>query len=168
MAKTNIILIGMMGSGKTTVGKTLTKIRPGLFFMDIDEIIETKEQTPIVQIFEKQGETYFRNFETVIAEALQDDENLIIATGGGFCQRPENLNCLRKKGTVFYLKAPSNVLYERIKYDNKRPLLQTSNPRVTLSNLLAQREKNYLKADFVVDVSNKSPEKIAEEILEKL
>lgn len=157
-----------MGAGKTSIGKMLSKMRPELFFMDIDEIIETKEQMTVSQIFEKQGETYFRNFEMVIAESLQDDENLIIATGGGFCQRSQNINSLKKNGIIFYLKAPAEILFDRIRHDRTRPLLQNSNPRGTLAKLLADREKNYLKADFVIEVSHKSPEQIAEEILEKL
>lgn len=165
---TNIVLIGMMGSGKTSVGKALAKKRPEMFFMDIDEIIVAKEQLPIIQIFEQQGEFYFRNYETVIAESFQNDENLIIATGGGFCQRIENINYLKKKGTLFYLKAPINVLYDRVKNDDTRPLIRTSNPKSTLEKLLLEREKNYQKADFTIDVSSKSPEVIADEILEKL
>ena len=160
----NIVLIGLMGAGKSSVGKLLAE-KLSYDFIDTDEYIEKQEQCAICDIFSNHGESYFRTLETNLISKLSDTYGKIISTGGGSVENPENLNNLKKTGIVVYLKATPSILFERIKADNTRPLLKNNNPLQTLENLLQKREQNYLKANFVIDTTNKSITDITDEIL---
>lgn len=164
----NIVLTGLMGSGKTTVGKILSKQLKDYTLIDIDDVISDIEGMSIPEIFEKKSETYFREQEQKIIEELSEEEDLIISLGGGAFESEINRVNLSKNGLTFYLKAEVNTLYERIKGDVNRPLLQCDNPKGKLETLLAKRESNYLKADYIIETDNKNLDLIIDEILEKI
>ena len=164
--KNNIILIGYMGCGKSTIGKALAK-KKEKSFLDTDAYIEAKEGCLISQIFAEKGEMYFRDLETkVLKELLEDqDEPGIISVGGGLPVREENQELLKQLGRVIYLKATPETLYDRLKGDTTRPLLQTTNPKEKIKEMLAVREEKYQAAAYeTIVVDGKKIEDIVEEI----
>jgi shikimate kinase len=164
----SIALIGMMGTGKSVVGKALEQ-KTGLPRFDTDEIIFSKLKVPIKEIFSTHGEEYFRNLETETLRLMSLEEPAIIVTGGGIVLRAENVDLLRQLATVVWLDTDETTLRARIHNLRDRPLLQTANPGASLSELLAAREPLYRRAaDLRVDVAQKSPEDIAELILENI
>jgi shikimate kinase len=164
----SIALIGMMGMGKSVVGRALEQ-KTGLLRFDTDEIISSKSKMPIKEIFSTHGEEHFRNLETETLRSMSLEEPAIIVTGGGIVLRAENVDLLRQLGTVVWLDADEATLRTRIRGVIDRPLLQTANPRAALSELLAAREPLYRKAaDLRVNVSQKNPQEIAELILENI
>jgi shikimate kinase len=164
----SIALIGMMGMGKSVVGKALEQ-RTGLPRFDTDEIISSKLKTPIKEIFSIHGEERFRNLETETLRSIPLEEPAIIVTGGGIVLRAENIDLLRQLGTVVWLDADETTLRTRIHLLRDRPLLQTANPGATVSELLAAREPLYRRAaDLRVDISQKNPEEIAKLILQNI
>lgn len=157
----NLILCGMMGSGKTTVGLKLAEIS-GLSHCDTDNLIVEK-YGEISTIFKRYGEACFRDMETKTVAELSDQDGLIISTGGGLVLREENVRLLKKKGRICYLRASVNTLEQRLKGDETRPLLKDKD---ALHTLMAKRAPTYESvADFIVDVDGKTPEKVAKEIL---
>jgi 3-dehydroquinate synthase len=165
----NVILIGFMGSGKTTVGKRLAE-RLGYDFVDTDSLIEELTKKSISEIFEVQGEAVFRSIEKkVIAEVVQK-KNQVISCGGGAVLYPENADRLRKSGKVILLSTSLETLYERLKPEiSERPLLRTENPQEQIKSLLNKRSATYKKvAHFSVETDNKSVEEVVEEIIERL
>ncbi|MCR5265477.1 MAG: shikimate kinase [Cyanobacteria bacterium RUI128] len=163
----NIVLTGLMGGGKSTVGKLLAKELTGYIFVDIDDVIVDLEGMTIPEIFEKKGEAYFREVEKNIIAEFSEEENLVIALGGGAFENEENRETLLNSGIVFYLRAGVDTLYERIKGDTNRPLLQCDNPKGKLEELLKKREPNYLKAHHAIDTDKMSLDKIIETIINK-
>ncbi|PYJ72037.1 MAG: shikimate kinase [Verrucomicrobia bacterium] len=164
----SIALIGMMGVGKSLVGKALEQ-KTGLSRFDTDEITSSKLKMPIKEIFSTHGEEHFRNLETETLRSISLEKPAIIVTGGGIVLRAENVDLLRQLGTVVWLDADEKTLRMRIRSLSDRPLLQTANPGATLSELLAAREPLYRRAaDLRVDVSQKQPEEVAELILENI
>lgn len=166
--KDNIILTGFMGCGKSSVGFRLSYyLRRTL--LDTDKWIEKKQGMSISEIFDKYGESAFRQMETdCLKELLNTAEHQIIATGGGLPIKEENHALLKELGTVYYLKVTPEVVYERLKGDTTRPLLQGDNPKGKIEELLRARETVYEQcADYVVEVSCKSFEEILEEIAQK-
>jgi shikimate kinase len=164
----SIALIGMMGTGKSVVGKALEQ-KTGLPRFDTDEIIFSKLKVPIKEIFSTHGEEYFRNLETETLRLMSFEEPAIIVTGGGIVLRAENVDLLRQLATVVWLDPDETTLRARIHNLRDRPLLQTANPGASLSELLAAREPLYRRAaDLRVDVAQRSPEDIAELILENI
>ena len=166
MKKNNIILTGLMGSGKTTIGRAYSK-RYNMSFIDLDEFIEKNENKKINDIFKKFGESYFRRLESQAISDISSYKNFVISTGGGILENEENIKRLKEIGYVIYLKSSVETLYGRVKNDDKRPLLNCANPKDKLKELLEKREKNYLKADFVIN-SEQKIDKIIEEINEKI
>jgi shikimate kinase len=160
----NIALTGMMGSGKSTIGKLLQARLKGYVFVDTDLKIIEKENLSINEIFSKYGEEYFRKSETETLKDVLKSDNQIISTGGGIIKSEENINLLKQNSTVFYLKASPDVLYERVKNNKERPLLNTDNISDKIKILLKERESNYNKADYIINTDNKLPEEITEEI----
>ena len=154
--------------GKSVVGKALEQ-KTGLPRFDTDEIISSKSKMPINEIFSTHGEGHFRDLETETLRSMSLEEPAIIVTGGGIVLRAENMDLLRQLGTVVWLDADEATLRTRIRGLSDRPLLQTTNPRAALSELLAAREPLYRRAaDLRVDVSQKNPRQIAELILENV
>lgn len=161
----NVILIGFMGSGKTTVGFRLSyRLRKPV--IDTDKEIEREEQRPISEIFAVDGEAYFRDRETMcLQKLLRTAKDQIISVGGGLPLREENRKLLRKLGQVFYLQASAETIYERVKHDTTRPLLQGDDPQTKIRTMLAGRDGYYREtADVVVNVDGKDFEQIMCEI----
>jgi shikimate kinase len=152
----NLILVGMMGSGKTTMGRSLAKYL-GKVFVDSDEEIIKRTGVTIPHVFDIEGEEGFRLRETVaIAEIVQRD-NLVLATGGGAVLAEQNRTMLQQNGVVIYLKASVHDLWQRTRHDRNRPLLQTADPYAKLTELFHQRDPLYLQvADIVVQSGKRS------------
>lgn len=166
--KNNIILVGMMGAGKTFIGKALKDYYPQMKLVDLDEFIENKQQIKISEIFKTKGEAFFRDLETNYIKTLCESENQIISLGGGAFEREENRKILNENGYTVYLKAPADVLFERIKNETHRPLLQQGFGVEKVEEILSKREKNYEKALIVVDTSEKSSYNIISEIMKRI
>ena len=147
----NVFLVGLMGAGKTTVGRMLSR-RLGLGFFDSDREIESRTGVSIPTIFEVEGEAGFRKREAQTIAELTALKGYVLATGGGAILREENRESLRSNGFVIYLNAPPHVLWERTRHDKNRPLLKVENPLRKLQELFAVRDPLYREvADFVVD-----------------
>jgi len=159
-----IILIGMMGCGKSTIGKSLSK-ELGLEFLDSDKMIENKYQTTIYNLFKDEGEKKFREYERELLEYdINNKTNFILSTGGGM--PINNFNLFKKLGKIIYLKTLPNVLLDRIKnQNNHRPLYKNDEDFISLLKL---RETSYSKADHIINCNNKTIEQIIEEIKEVL
>ena len=161
MATGNIFLVGMMGAGKTTIGRALAR-KLGLAFADADKELVTRTGAAVATIFEIEGEAGFRKRESALLVELAAGENSVIATGGGVVLAEENRKVMRERGTVVYLRARVESLWERTRHDSSRPLLATPDPRATLATLLEQREPLYLEvAHLVVDTGPQSPSALA-------
>lgn len=161
----NVILIGFMGCGKSTVGLKLSyRLRKAV--IDTDKEIEKEEKRSISDIFAADGEAYFRDRETAcLRRLIETSGNQIISVGGGLPMREVNRELMHQLGQVIYLRAKPETIYERLKNDTTRPLLQGDNPQDKIRTLMAQREQNYQKAaDLVVDVDDKDFEQIISEI----
>lgn len=153
MRPTNIILIGFMGSGKSSIGRMVAK-RMGFQFIDTDALIVERAGKSIPAIFAEQGEEAFRDLETAAIESIAHFSRCVISTGGGAVLRERNRALLRELGFVVLLTASEDVLWERVSRNNKRPLLQTENPRETLSKMLAVRKEAYeAAAESIVDTT---------------
>ena len=162
----NIVLTGMMGAGKSTIGKALSKILKDYTFIDVDNVIVDIEGMTISEIFEKKSEEYFRIIEKEIIQELSQEEDLIIALGGGAYENKETREILEENCKVIYLKSTVDRLFNRIKDDKNRPLLQCENPKSKLKELLKLREPNYLKAEYIIETDNKNIDEITKEIIE--
>lgn len=163
----NIILTGFMGVGKTSVGKQLAEDL-GYTFVDIDKLIEADQNLPITAIFSKFGEPYFRDVEAAIIRQVMTGERQVVSAGGGAVIRDANRDAFKKGGFVVCLAASPDVIYERIKHETHRPLLQTADPKATIKELLASRETFYAQADMSIDTSNKSIGDIIKAIKERI
>ena len=162
----NVILTGMMGSGKTTVGKELATVL-NYDFIDLDEVIENK-YGKITDIFSQKGEKYFREIETQELKKFENQSNFVLSTGGGVILKDENIKILKDLGQVFYLSAKSETIYNRIKNQKHRPLLNTQNPKNTIEEILSKRLEKYEKSGEKIITDNKNAKEIAGEIYEKL
>lgn len=163
----SIVLIGMMGAGKSSVGHCLHK-RTALTLFDIDEMIASKFGMTISEVFLKHGENKFREAETEALRKLPSDQRVIIVTGGGIVLREENLNLLKRLGAVVLLEADEEMLFRRASRTGKRPLLQCKNPKKAFTNMLRERLPLYAKiADIRVDTSMLTNEEVALAILSK-
>lgn len=167
--KDNIILTGFMGCGKTSVGIRLSYVAKRTF-IDTDKWIEKRQGKSVSQIFEDDGEKAFRRMETdCIRELIDTAQRQIISTGGGLPVRKENRELLHRLGKVYYLKVTPETVYERLKGDTTRPLLQGDNPQEKIKMLLEEREPFYMEgADAVIEVSGKSFDEIIEQIVQKM
>lgn len=152
----NIYLVGLMGAGKTTIGRLLAKHLHKTFY-DTDHEIERRTGVNIPLIFEVEGETGFRKREISIIEELSHKSNIVMATGGGAILSEENRNNLKQHGTVIYLKANVHELWQRTRNDKNRPLLQTVDPHEKLKQLFAERDPLYTEvATFVIETEGES------------
>lgn len=163
----NLYLIGMMGAGKTTVGRLLAKeLKYG--FVDTDEVITASAKRSINQIFAEEGETEFRRLESDVLSQVSAYTKLTVATGGGIVLRRENWSYLHH-GLVVWLDGSAELLYNRLKEDTTRPLLQDSNPLLKLRNIFEQRESFYALADLRITLKEQeTPEEIAKRILTEI
>lgn len=164
----NLVLIGFMGTGKSCVGKLVARSL-GWKFVDTDQRIVAAAGCPITEIFAdpERGEAWFRDLETrVLTEVLAKEEQ-VVATGGGVVVREENRKLLAEGGYVFWLRASVDALYERVRRNRRRPLLQTDDPKQTIIELLDQREPMYLvSAHDQVDSTHLTAEETAYGIAE--
>ena len=162
----NVILTGMMGSGKTSAGFELAKML-GCDFYDLDEIIE-KKYGKITEIFKNRGEEYFRSLETKELQSLSASSGFVLSTGGGAVLKDENLKILNALGRVFYLVASPLTIFNRIKKQSHRPLLNTENPKEAIESILSSRLERYEKSGEKIITDNKNTKEVAQEIYEKL
>lgn len=156
MTTRNVFLVGPMGSGKTTMGRQLAKAL-GLEFVDSDQEIEERTGASISWIFDIEGEAGFRKREAQVIDELTARDGIVLATGGGAVLDPSNRSHLRERGTVVYLHATIDKLAERTARDTNRPLLQDTDPRAKLQELMAVREPLYREvAHLTVDTGTRS------------
>lgn len=165
--KKNIVLIGMMGAGKSTIGHLLDERLKDFFYLDMDKEIEKLAQKHIPEIFAQDGEEHFRMLEHQLIQKFSNYHNQVISTGGGIVENIENINLLKKNGVIFYLYAKVDTLYNRLKKTNDRPLLKHPNPKERIKELVKKREPYYKMADFEINTDNKDLVQIVQEILEK-
>jgi shikimate kinase len=164
----SIFLVGMMGAGKTTVGRLLAR-RLKLRFVDSDREIESRCGVKIPVIFEIEGETGFRARESAAIESLAALPGIVLATGGGVVLAERNRRCLAEHGTVVYLRAKPEDLYERVRHDRNRPLLAGGDPLAKLRELHEQRDPLYRSiADVVLETGTQSVQALARQLLDRL
>ncbi|BBF87120.1 shikimate kinase [Aquitalea magnusonii] len=164
----NFFLVGLMGAGKTTVGRALAR-KTGKTFYDSDHEIEARTGVRVATIFEIEGELRFRDRESSVIADLAKMNNIVLATGGGAVLRPENRAELSRHGVVIYLRASIDDLLARTMHDKNRPLLQTADPRAKLQSLLEQRDPLYREvADIVVDTSQQNVNLLVSRLLDQL
>jgi len=152
----NIFLVGMMGAGKTSVGRILAK-RLNKIFYDSDHVIEERTGVKIPVIFEIEGEPGFRHRESAVLDELTALDDVVLATGGGAVLAQENRDRLRTRGTVVYLRASVKDLLNRTRHDKNRPLLHTADPRARLNELYEMRDPLYSEvAHVTIDTGSQS------------
>ena len=165
---TNLVLIGPMGSGKSSIAREIARAT-GRRWVDTDQLVIRQDGRSIAEIFAAQGEAHFRELETAALRSQAYNDRLIVATGGGIVTRPENITLLRELGHVIWLTAREDVLFERVSRNRRRPLLHTADPRATLRDLLARRHALYEGcAHLTVDTSDDPHARVAATILERL
>ncbi|WP_103123671.1 shikimate kinase [Nostoc cycadae] len=163
----SLYLIGMMGAGKTTVGRLLAQ-QLGYGFVDTDDVIAQATGRAITQLFAEEGEAAFRQLESDVLAQVSAHINLTVATGGGIVLRRENWSYLRH-GLIVWLDVPVELLYNRLAEDTTRPLLQDPDPRGKLRSLLEQRQPLYSQADLHIMVyEGETPEQIANRVMEAI
>lgn len=168
MSIDNIFLVGLMGAGKTTVGKLLAK-HLSKRFVDSDHEIEKRTGVKVAVIFELEGEAGFRAREELVIEELTRETGIVLATGGGVILRDANRAALRGRGTVIYLRASTDDLWRRTRNDKNRPLLQTENPRARLQELLTQRDPLYSGiAHLIADTGEQNVQKLVRHLEREL
>jgi shikimate kinase len=164
----SVVLVGMMGAGKSTIGRRLSA-RLRLPFLDADSEIEVAHAgMTIPEIFERHGELYFRDGEARVIARLLDNGPSVIATGGGAFMREETRNRIRDKAISIWLKADAEIIMRRVKRRADRPLLQTTDPEATVGRLLSEREPIYQHAELTVWSRDVPHEKIVDECIEAL
>lgn len=162
-----IVLVGMMGVGKTTIGRRLAA-RLGLPFADADIEIEAAHRMTIPEIFENYGEAYFRDGEARVISRLLDGGAMVLATGGGAFMREETRQRIHEKAISVWLKADVDIIMRRVRRRADRPLLQTADPTGTVTRLLSEREPVYQQADLTVWSRDLPHDKIVEDCVEAL
>lgn len=163
----NIVLVGLMGSGKTLVSKALSqKLKVKSF--SVDEIIVTKEKKSIADIVADKGWPYFRELEHKAVKKLSVKKGIIIDCGGGVVLNPKNVKLLKTNGIIFHLKASPEVIYNRLKGDQTRPLISGPNPKALIKAILKERLPLYNQADFTIDSSDSSVDVPVAQILKKI
>lgn len=164
----NILLIGFMGAGKTTVSKMLSKMTD-MKEIDMDAYIVKKEGMDITEIFDKFGEEYFRKKETECLIEIMNESNCIVSCGGGVVVKDENVEHMKKGGKIVLLTATPETTLERVKNSTGRPILNGNMNVEFIAKLMEKRKNRYLAvADIIVETDNKSVKDICNEILEKL
>lgn len=159
-----IILIGMMGAGKSTIGKLLAQ-KLKVKFIDVDSEIVKNTAMSISDIFSKYGEKYFRDIEANTIKSVFYNKDLVLSLGGGAFENYATREYLIGRTNIIYLKTSPEIIYERIKPDKSRPLLKDDMSVEKINYIINEREKNYELAKFIISTDNKEPEQIADEIL---
>ncbi|MBR5913480.1 MAG: shikimate kinase [Selenomonadaceae bacterium] len=162
--KNNLVLIGFMGTGKTSLGKLLAE-KLGRGFVDIDQKIEQDAGITIPQIFEMYGEKYFRELEKKAVKEITQRRGLVIATGGGTVKDEENLRLLKDSGVIVCLTTEPEEIFRRTERRGERPVLDSDEDRLaTIKKLLSERQKFYSQADYTIDTTDWSPLQIMGDI----
>ena len=156
-----------MGSGKSTIGRKLAKLLE-YSFVDTDSLIEDDQGCSVDEIFKYGGEECFRNMETRLLQKLKNVENSVIATGGGIVLSEQNQRLMQEIGKRVYLNVPQKELQQRLKNDRNRPLLKKKDPETVVQKMMKERVLLYEEAEYIVDTGQRSPQKIASEIINKL
>jgi len=164
MKKHNLYITGFMGTGKSVVGKTLAQ-KTGKIFIDVDTAIKDRQGKKIVEIFNEWGESHFRKLETNLLKEIVQRDDLVIATGGGTLLSEENVQLANKGGTIICLSANPMVIYQRIKEDDKRPLLKKGDKLEKIKSFLEKRKELYNQFTWQVDTSKLTVEEVVDEIL---
>lgn len=160
----NIVLVGFMGSGKTTIAQMLA-VKLGKTVFSTDGMIVAQEARPITDIFRDSGEPYFRRVEKEVVASVAQKTDAIVDCGGGVVLDPENISHLKKNGSVFYLAATPEVIYSRIKDQTHRPLLHTPDPLNRIRELMDKRRAFYEQADYTIDTNDDNWPRICDEIV---
>lgn len=157
-----------MGSGKSSVGRRIAAATERRF-VDTDRLVVDRAGLPIPEIFNRFGESYFRDLESEALQGIADQTGIVVATGGGIILRPENVTLMKQIGRVILLTADEETIFARVSLRSNRPLLKTANPRETISKMLEDRRPIYEgAADFIVDTSHLNHDEVAEAALEYL
>jgi shikimate kinase len=162
-----VVLIGFMGTGKSSVGKKLAA-QLQYEFIDTDQLIEVRQGRSITAIFQTEGEAGFRRMEAELTLELGARDRVVIATGGGFPLNSGNIEVLRHGGVIVLLNATPEAIYQRVKNEHHRPLLKDVDPQARIAGLLATRAAVYRNADITIDTTGKNSSEIAMEIREEL
>ncbi|WP_269771045.1 MULTISPECIES: shikimate kinase [Roseobacteraceae] len=166
--KKTVALVGMMGAGKTAVGKAMAA-RLSVPFLDSDAEIEKAAAMSVAEIFSRDGEAFFRQREAEVIARLLETQQAVLSTGGGAFLAEVNRNIIAKNGVAVWLKADLNILWNRVRHKSTRPLLRTENPYETLKSLVKAREPFYAKAGIIVDAEpNLSIEAMADKVIDAL
>lgn len=160
----NIVLIGFMGTGKTSTGRLLAKML-GYRFVDTDQRLEELYGCSVSEMFANEGESVFRERETALVKDLAAYKRQVISTGGGIVLNQQNMIMLRKTGMIICLTATADRILERVGRRNTRPLLRQENCREIIIDLLEQRRELYNKADFMIDTSERTPRQVSHDII---
>jgi shikimate kinase len=163
----SVVLVGIMGAGKSTIGRRLSS-RLGMPFLDADVEIEAAAGMSIPDIFESRGEPDFRDGEARVIARLLDSGPAVLATGGGAFMRKETRDRIRDKAVSIWLKVDADIIMRRVKRRSDRPLLQTADPEATVGRLISEREPVYRQADLTIASRDVPHEKIVEECIEAL
>jgi shikimate kinase len=156
----NLALIGFMGTGKTSVARLLAE-KLQFDFLDTDDAIEASAGKPITRIFAEDGEAAFRQLEAEFVRSLSDRRRTVIATGGGLAANPGCLDSLKAHALVVCLWASPETIWQRVRHQTHRPLLQTADPEARIRQLLAERDPFYRQADLLLNTEQRSPRQIA-------
>ena len=159
----NLCLIGFMGVGKSTVGQMVADLL-GFDFLDTDAHIEATVGKTISRIFAEDGELHFRACESALVEDLAKRSALVVATGGGLAANPEHLASLRRHALIAWLWASPDAIWERVRHQHHRPLLQTPDPQARIRSLIAEREPVYRQADLLLNTEVRAPREVAHQI----
>ncbi len=164
----NIVLIGFMGAGKSTIAELLGA-EYGMERIEMDALIEERENMSISKIFETKGEAYFRDLETALLIELQDRSNVVISCGGGVPMRERNVAEMKKNGRVVLLTARPETILERVRDDHDRPLLKNKKTVEDISALMEERREKYREAaDLIIETDGKTGDEICRELVELL
>jgi shikimate kinase len=160
----NLALVGFMGTGKSSAGRLAAELLQ-FEFVDTDELIESQSGISIEEIFKTQGEPAFRQLEQGVVRNLAQRQKLVIATGGGLIADPANLASLKTHALVVCLWASPETIWERVRTQTHRPLLQTADPLGKIRELFARRDPLYRQADVLVNTAQRSPKEVAQQVL---
>lgn len=161
----NLALVGFMGTGKSSVGRLVAE-QLGCKFVDTDELIETRTGKSITQIFTDQGEEHFRELEHQLCVELGESSDVIISTGGGLPTRQANMDSLKQHALVVCLWCSADRIWERVRHQSHRPLLQTPDPQARIQELLAARAPFYRQADILLNTENRSQRQVVQQVVQ--
>ena len=161
----NVFLIGFMGCGKSTMARLLTE-KTNAELMEMDETIEAEAGITINEIFEKYGETHFRDLESQLISRITKKGGMVVSCGGGAILRAENVACMRENGRIVYLSATPETIYERVRYSTNRPLLNGNMNVEYIASLMEKRLPRYVDAaDVTISVDGKDRQEVLEELM---